>query len=348
MVLNPYLPFNIVFLWDLITSSSPDLLITIIILLMLPLFYFYSTRNHHYWRKRGIPGPPPLPLIGNFFSLNKPITLLYGEYVKQYGKICGIFQGQTPALLVTEPVVIKRILVQDFHLFRNRVPFGQEPRTQTTSNLIDVRDEQWKRIRSIVTPLFTTVKLRKMESQMNQCTEAMLNTLERIAIQQQQSSNGGKFIAHNEMGNFTMDVIGKCAFATETNASENNVFVQNARKLLAVNLIPFCLSQILPLWVFKLFRKLPSFRKEGSLFFIQLAHHLLVKRKTEQAKGVKSPEDLFQLMINAQHQEKDVKQNKKNVNSNDNDVMKVIETQEDLFEAHHDINISKCFKYIYI
>lgn len=45
---------------------------------ILYLVYYLMTRNYTYWKKRGVPGPEPKFLIGNFKSvLNKKIHLVH-------------------------------------------------------------------------------------------------------------------------------------------------------------------------------------------------------------------------------------------------------------------------------
>lgn len=40
------------------------------------VLYLYLTWHFDYWRKRNVPGPDPLPLVGNFpafFRRNRPV-----------------------------------------------------------------------------------------------------------------------------------------------------------------------------------------------------------------------------------------------------------------------------------
>ncbi|KAH9417630.1 Cytochrome P450 3A4 [Dermatophagoides pteronyssinus] len=189
-------------------------------IILISVLYWYIRTTYSYWSSRGINGPPIVPFLGNFFLPHKPIALLHQNYIRRYGKFFGMYQGRKPILCIADPVIIKRILVQDFPMFRNRIK--QTVRHKIfAQNLVNARDEAWKRIRSILSPMFTSSKMKKMESMIDQCADSMIHVLDNFAKKQE------SFLVHNVMGNFTMDVIAKCAFATDTNAhnDKENIFI---------------------------------------------------------------------------------------------------------------------------
>jgi len=50
----------------------------------------YNTINHNYWKSRGIPGPKPLPILGNLLELfYKPLSVIEEERFRKYGRIHG-------------------------------------------------------------------------------------------------------------------------------------------------------------------------------------------------------------------------------------------------------------------
>ena len=78
-------------------------------------------QKYSYWSSRGVGGPPPVIPLGNIHHLlasnRGPGDL---ERTQQYGKIYGFYQGTQPVLMVTDPQLIKQILVKDFAQFANR------------------------------------------------------------------------------------------------------------------------------------------------------------------------------------------------------------------------------------
>lgn len=215
-------------------------------------------------------------------------------------------------LVISDPAIIKRILVKDFPLFRNRVGLTSRGKIQA-QNLVSVRDERWKRIRSILSPLFTTSKLKKMENLIGQCIGLLVKKLDSLA------EKNDKFLAHNVMGNFTMDVIAKCAFGTDTDAhsSIENPFVSNARELFRFDYRKAITMLVLPSFLQKLLYRLkvPFFWAKRDDFFLQTSYHLINQRKKQPNNN--QYQDMLQLMINAEH-----------------GVSKTFET-EDIIDSHH-------------
>ncbi|CAF0907000.1 unnamed protein product [Brachionus calyciflorus] len=75
--------------------------------------------NH--FKKRKIPGPRPIPILGNFHHIIKR-GMPYNDLamIKKYGKTFGYFEGSTPVVETTDTQFLKSILIKDFNLFINR------------------------------------------------------------------------------------------------------------------------------------------------------------------------------------------------------------------------------------
>ena len=78
-------------------------------------------QNVNIWRKSGIPGPFPLPLVGNLPSLIKRgINKHHCDMAKEYGKTILFFEAMNPVVLTSDPELIKAITIRDFHIFDGR------------------------------------------------------------------------------------------------------------------------------------------------------------------------------------------------------------------------------------
>lgn len=90
--------------------------------------YYYFTSNYNFWKSRGIRGPKPIPVFGNFkdAALNNKFM---GDYLLEiYNKykdesVIGMFTGMTPILIVKDPDLIKDVLIKDFSKFADRGSF---------------------------------------------------------------------------------------------------------------------------------------------------------------------------------------------------------------------------------
>ena len=129
-----------------------------------------------------LPGPKPWPYIGNLLDLSK-----YGglhkaivEYGKRYGKVYKMYMGRDAIIAVADPEMLKHILVKDFHKFRNRPEFlaGRAP---LDKGLFGARDDDWNRVRSILTPTFSSFKLKEIVPIMEEAADILLSKFENFA-----------------------------------------------------------------------------------------------------------------------------------------------------------------------
>ena len=70
-----------------------------------------------------MPGPKPLPVIGHlvdFLRRKGELHLQFDEYCKEYGRVFPFWFIKFPSLVVTDPEMIRQILVKDFHIFHDR------------------------------------------------------------------------------------------------------------------------------------------------------------------------------------------------------------------------------------
>ncbi|CAG2175283.1 unnamed protein product, partial [Oppiella nova] len=111
------------------------------------------TQTFNYWTKRNLKGPKPYPFAGtNLYTFIKCMPLVELDWYKK------TFNKSEPVLKVAKPELIKTILVKDFHLFSDRV-YRPAPHEVLDKNLIHSRGEDWKRLRSIMSPTFTSGKM---------------------------------------------------------------------------------------------------------------------------------------------------------------------------------------------
>lgn len=183
--------------------------------------YWYSTSKFDYWKKIGVKSLKSLPLFGNIqnFILRKrsPAEVFQELYNKFEGeRYGGIHQARTPVLLIRDPELIKHILVKDFCYFPGK---GNHPDLKwdpLSYNLFNLEGEQWKYIRTKLTPAFTPGKLKIVYQHIDHYSEKLVEHLQKYA------KNNEIIDVHDILVNFTMDATGSCAFGVEVNAMDDN------------------------------------------------------------------------------------------------------------------------------
>ncbi|XP_077880878.1 cytochrome P450 3A9-like isoform X6 [Ictidomys tridecemlineatus] len=210
---------------DLIPNSSIET--WVLLATCLVLLYLYGTYSHGLFRKLGIPGPTPLPLFGTLLYYRKGFWQYDVQCHEKYGKMWGLYDGQQPVLVITDPEMIKTVLVKECHsVFTNRpvvLPLGFLQKA-----LFAARDEEWKRLRVLLSPVFSSGKLKEMLPIINQYGDALVKYLS------QEVKKGEPVTVKEILGSYNMDVIVSTSFGVNVNSLNNpqDPFVKKAKKVL--------------------------------------------------------------------------------------------------------------------
>lgn len=101
------------------------------------------------------------------------------EYTKRYGRVFKMGFGRRPTVVVTDPEMIKQITIKEFHKFQNR--WFPEVNPPINSFLFIAKDEQWKRIRTTLSPTFSSMKLKDVVTLMDEAAEILTRKLQGAA-----------------------------------------------------------------------------------------------------------------------------------------------------------------------
>ncbi|GIY25221.1 cytochrome P450 3A8 [Caerostris darwini] len=252
------------------------------------LLYWYATQNHDYWKKKKVPYVEPLPLFGSVLdTLKKPLFQIEIERYRKLGPVYGYYETSKPIISIGDPALLKDVMVKDFPFFTGR------RRLKTDDPVIDkmlsiIRGEDWKRIRSIVTPTFTTGKLKRMLGIFKECSETLTKNFKAAA------EEGKPVDVKRVYGAFTMDVIASAAFSTKIDSHNDpdNEFVSTARTVFGGRRgISFIFFLVFPRLV-KLIR-LGSMTTRATDFFKDITLQIIEERKqTGQVRN-----DFLQLLM---------------------------------------------------
>lgn len=162
--------------------GHPTIVASVLLFVMLFL-YWSGTRGFADLKKLNVPGPKPVPFLGNFLEARKydGLHLLHLDYFQKYGKVFAIFLGGKPSLIVGEPDLLKQIMVKDFPSFHNRFQVQQPTSKRLAKNVLQARDDDWKRIRTTLTPTFSAGKLKLMVPLMEKSCDTLVEKLGEIS-----------------------------------------------------------------------------------------------------------------------------------------------------------------------
>lgn len=131
-------------------------------------FYFHLTVFQQ-WKRLGFPYVQPSFPFGNLGDvMARKVSFgvhMFEIYKKSTAPLVeGIYFFFRPALVVTNAELATRVLVEDFDSFHDRGNFYNPDVDPMSSHLFNLPGNEWKSLRSKLTPTFTTGKLKSMMS----------------------------------------------------------------------------------------------------------------------------------------------------------------------------------------
>lgn len=271
-------------------------------LIFLGLLYWYSVYPFSVLSRCGIKHPKPVPFLGNIFMFREGFFRPMSDLIKTYGRVCGYYLGRRAVVVVADPDMLRQVMVREFSSFPNRMTlrFATKPMTDC---LLLLKNEQWKRVRSILTPSFSAAKMKEMVPLINTATDALMNNLNVHA------ESGEAFDIHRCFGCFTMDVIASVAFATQVDSQNNpdDPFVNHAQMFFSFSFFrPIMMFFIaFPFIMAPLARFIPNKRRDQmNQFFINIIQKIIKQR--EEQPPEQRRRDFLQLMLDARTSEESV------------------------------------------
>uniref|UniRef100_A0A1B6M5I4 Cytochrome P450 n=1 Tax=Graphocephala atropunctata TaxID=36148 RepID=A0A1B6M5I4_9HEMI len=183
-------------------------------------FYFHHTKYYNYWNLRGVPNKKPVFPFGSTRDLVLAKTFIGKGYDRMYKEFAterffGIIDVQNPALVLRDPELIKAVLVRDFDHFAVRTKPGANPKEYILRHVINMNGPEWKEMRTLLTPAFTSGKMKLIFVLMKKCSEQLKFYLYETV------ENNPVVEITNVFARFTMDVIATSAFGVEIDSINN-------------------------------------------------------------------------------------------------------------------------------
>ncbi|XP_012256722.2 cytochrome P450 9e2-like [Athalia rosae] len=195
--------------------------------------YFILERRTHHFERRGVPSLKATPLIGNT-GLNLFGRIPFAENVRNmYNavrevKYVGIFDFVNPIVMLRDPELIKSVAIKNFDHFqdhRNFLPEESDP--LFAKNLFFLQGDRWRDVRTLLSPAFTSSKMKMMFKLAAQCGTDLADHLFAKAERPCDIEMKDSF------ARYTNDVIATAAFGLSINSLENreNEFYTTSREV---------------------------------------------------------------------------------------------------------------------
>ena len=191
------------------------------------------------WEKAGIPFKPgrfPLGSI-NFLSGKKNGNEYILDLCKEFKdeKFFGYYSLGKPMLVIQDLEMMKAMKTRDFRHFPDTqdenisrtLRTGGELDSLFNHNVGSARGDEWRDVRSSLTPVFTSGKMKAMMKFIVEVSENLLAEMEK-------KSELGEFELKDVTGKFSLDALASCAFGIDFNSfggAQSSAFVEHASEL---------------------------------------------------------------------------------------------------------------------
>ncbi|XP_001944599.2 probable cytochrome P450 6a14 [Acyrthosiphon pisum] len=283
--------------------------------------YKYTTYTYKYWKSKSVTFATPVPLFGNIkdhvtlkMTQGECLKNIYNDFPRE--KFVGMYQLQTPTLLLRDPETIRLFLVKSFAHFTDRGFSYDGHREPLTKHLVNLEGDTWKILRQKLTPTFSSGKIKSMLGLLQGCGVQLIEYMDATI-----ESGKTEFEIRDLTAKFTTDVIGTCAFGLECNSLKDSQSEFRRMGCAVLNSsASLALAKMVRVFFPKLFKalKLRTFPAEVQQFFMGIVKQTIDFRNTNRVRR----NDFIQLLLEI-----------KNQNHNQENAIKSIELTEELIAA---------------
>lgn len=276
-----------------------------VVAVLFGLLYWYTNRCYNFWSSRGVPAPRGFLIFGNIMKFLKyQPQEVEMRLFNEFGACYGMYQGLRPILTIADAELAKQVMVKDFPNFVRRMKMNTYHHIWDKNLFMLDDEEEWKRVRSITSPTFTTGKLKGMQSMMNKSIDGLALYFDNIL---EAKSEPQAIDTRDVIAGLTIDIIATTTFACETNTNDplkrDQHFLKMATGLFKVNPLKAMIAISMPRWFNDLVGIRHFFNDESLQFFYNLTKQIVRLRQ----KTGSNRTDLVQLLLNARINKTDLK-----------------------------------------
>ena len=190
------------------------------LLLLVIFFYFYYevTKQYGFFKERGVPFSKPAFPFGSdctwkAFTGQIPMTNVDSYASKEFPKekLFGYFAFGQPTFIVNDQELAKLVLIKDFEYFPDRRIITSDVKI-TQAFMLNLKGTEWKQVRSMMSGVFTSGKLKLMFKHIAKVGENFEEYITQVVEKGQEVDM--KVVG----GLMTLDSIATSGFGIETNS----------------------------------------------------------------------------------------------------------------------------------
>ena len=273
------------------------ILTTVAAALVIHYFFFLKLGK---FKKLGIIHKKPWPIFGNmaapFFRRSLLIDTIDEIYkLNEEAKYVGFYDFSEPVIMIRSVELIKNITVKNFDHFVDHRGFVADPTMDPLAgkNLFSLRGDKWRDMRTLLSPAFTSSKMKTMFKLMSNCGRNFADYLTERSIDKPKVFN-----TKDAFTRYTNDVIAACAFSIRLDSMrtpENDFYVLGRKSTSFEGLLSlkFFLLRSFPR-IFTFF-KVKLIDEDTERFFEEVVRETIAMRDE---KEITRP-DMIQLMMEA-------------------------------------------------
>lgn len=226
------------------------------------------------------------------------------------------YNGRIPILAVSDADLLSRICVKDFHHFADRFPWAAKFNDKFFNKfLTSLTGEDWKRVRCIITPTFSSRKLKRMVPLMDRCVSDLLDQIDQSLSRNTSAGTNDELNVKEAFSTYSLDIIARCAFAVRTASGSSDqsgtdskdTLVKHAKSFFAPSMKRLLPLFFLPKWLTSLLGITFTGRACHD-FFTQFFKAVITERRAQRASGSnRLPVDFVALMLEANERKPDTK-----------------------------------------
>ena len=252
-------------------------------------------------RLEDLPGPPPLPLLGNLHQLHRErLHQDMEHWAREYGPLFRVSLGRAPMLVVADHTLIAQVLRERPANFRRPTATARvAEELGGIDGLFEAEGSDWRNQRRMVMQAFAPHAVKAY-------FPSLVQVARRLRRRWEGAARAGRALDLGaELRLYTIDIIAGLAFGTDVNTIEtgDNAIQRNLDAILPAvarrTLAPF------PYWRYI---KLPGdYRLERSVAMVRSAAADLVERARERMRAdpsrAEQPRNMLEAMLAAAAQE---------------------------------------------